>query len=312
MGYRLIQDETLPRGLRRIARDEIDSAIAQLGTKDPAKHDHAIHEARKSIKKLRGLLRMLSPVLGPSAHTDIAAMGALGRSLSEFRDAAALVETIEMLAHHCRRDEVLEQLTTLRRTMRRRAEVTSRRADARIVLEQGIIGLRHLKRATATWKLEDGFALIEPGLKRSYRRGKDALKLVRGEPTAVNFHNLRKRVKDRWYQVRVLEGIWPHPAHSPEKALRDLQEDLGDDHNLEVLRAFIPADFAALLELVDSMHKDLREKSLAVAGSLYERKPREFVDELQLLWDEWRPEAMPAPKRAKPATSRPVRAASVA
>jgi len=302
MGYRLIQDETLARGLRRIARDEIDFAVSQLATRDPAERDHAIHESRKSIKKLRGLLRMLAPVLGPSAQTDIAALGALGRSLSEFRDAAALIETVDMVAHHCRRDEALEQLTGLRRTLRRRAEVTSRRADASVVREQGIVGLRHLKRATATWKLEDGFDLLEPGLKRSFKRGTVALKTAQEHPSADNFHALRKRVKDRWYQVRVLEGIWPHPSLSPEKALGDLQEDLGDDHNLEVLRASIPADSAALLELVDILQKNLREKSLAAATALYNRKPREFVAELKSLWDEWRP-PLPAPKTVKSAGS---------
>jgi hypothetical protein len=182
------------------------------------------------------------------------------------------------------------------------AEVTSRRADASVVREQGIVGLRHLKRATATWKLEDGFDLLEPGLKRSFKRGTVALKTAQEHPSADNFHALRKRVKDRWYQVRVLEGIWPHPSLSPEKALGDLQEDLGDDHNLEVLRASIPADSAALLELVDILQKNLREKSLAAATALYNRKPREFVAELKSLWDEWRP-PLPAPKTVKSAGS---------
>jgi CHAD domain-containing protein len=315
MGYRLIQDEALPRGLRRIARDEIDAAIDQLGTKDASKRDQAIHEARKSIKKLRGLVRMLAPVLGPSAKTDVAALGALGRTLSEFRDAAALLETVDLLGHHCRSEQVLEQLAQLRRTLRRRAEQTCERSDLRIVLEQGIVGLRHLKRGTATWKFGEGFAVIEPGLEKTFRRGRRALKLVREAPAAESFHDLRKRVKDRWYQVRILEGLWPHPAQSPEKPLRDLQEDLGDDHNLEVLRASVPADSSALLEMVDAMQKGLRQRSLAAALLLYDRKPRDFMLELKSLWAEWHPapsSELPSPKRAKAATSAPSRASSAA
>jgi CHAD domain-containing protein len=123
--------------------------------------------------------------------------------------------------------------------------------------------------------------------------------LVHAEPTAEHFHGLRKRVKDRWYQVRVLEGIWPHPSESPEKTLGELQEDLGDDHNLDVLRGHVPAESGALRELLDRTQNTLREKSLKAAGEFYQRKPSEYVDELKALWDEWRP----VPKGAKP--SRP-------
>jgi CHAD domain-containing protein len=307
MSYRLIQDETLPRGLKRIARDEIDAAIAQLGSKDPANRDSAIHEARKSIKKLRGLLRMLAPVLGSSAEADIESLGALGRSLSEVRDAAALVESADLLSRHTHDAHLLEQLAGLRRSLEKRCRETIARSDVQAILEGGIIGLRQVKRHLAAWQMEDFFDAIAPGLQRSFRRGKKALKRVHAESTAENFHDLRKRVKDRWYQVRILEGVWPHPSGSPEKSLGELQEDLGDDHNLDVLRAYIPADSAALRELVDATQRLLREKSLAAANELYSGAPGEYVQGLKALWEEWRI----LPKGAK--ASRPaVRRASSA
>jgi CHAD domain-containing protein len=304
LGYRLIQDEALSRGLRRIARDEIDEAIAHLSEKEPSKRDHSIHEARKSIKKLRGLLRMLTPVPGASTKADVAALGELGRALSEFRDAAALIETVDLLAQHCRSAKVLEQLADLRRTLRRRAEHTCGASDLRGALEHGIVGLRRLKRGTETWKLGDDFDAIAPGLERSFRRGRAALRTAREEQTSERFHDLRKRVKDRWYQVRVLEGLWAHPALTPEKELRDLQEDLGDDHNLEVLRALIPAKSAELREMVDTMQRGLRQKSLETASALYERKACDFVAELSALWDQWSGEKT-QPKSVKSVVSRP-------
>lgn len=295
MGYRLIQDETLPRGLKRIARDEIDAAIAQLGEKEPAKRDFAIHEARKSIKKLRGLMRMLAPVLGDAAQADINALGELGRTLSDVRDAAALVEAVDLLSRHTREAHALEQLADLRRALQKRGRETIERSDIQIIMESAIMGLRAVKRHLATWRMEDNFDAIAPGLRKSYGRGRKALKRVRDESTPENFHTLRKRVKDRWYQVRILEGVWPHPNKSPEKALGNLQEDLGDDHNLEVLRGHVPADADALREALDSTQADLREKCLAAAGEFYERKPDAYVEELKSLWDEWRP----APKSVK-------------
>ncbi len=307
MGYRLIQDETLPRGLKRIARDEIDAAIAQLGEKDPSNRDFAIHEARKSIKKLRGLMRMLAPVLGIAAQADIAALGALGRSLSDLRDAAALVEAVDLLGRHTKEPRTLEQLADLRRALQKRSLETIQHSDLQVILEAAIIGLRQVKRHIAAWRMEDSFDAIAPGLRKSYRRGRKALKLARAEGTAENFHSLRKRVKDRWYQVRILEGVWPHPGRSCEKELRDLQEDLGDDHNLDVLRAFIPAESGALLELLEATQRHLREKSLGAAADIYEGSPDAYTQDLQSLWEGWRPaprmstRSQPAARRARSA-----------
>jgi CHAD domain-containing protein len=307
MGYRLIQDETLPRGLKRIAREEIDSAIAQLGEKNPSNRDFAIHEARKSIKKIRGLMRMLAPVLGTAAQQDIAALGALGRSLSDLRDAAALVEAVDLLTRHTSEPQVLEQLAGLRSALQKRSHDTIRRSDLQVILEAAIIGLRQAKRHIASWRMEDRFDAIAPGLRRSYRRGRKALKRARAEGAAENFHGLRKRVKDRWYQVRILEGVWPHPERSREKELRELQEDLGDDHNLDVLRGFIPAESGALLELLEATQRRLRDKSLAAAAELYDCNADHWVEDVRSLWEGWQPaprmtsRSQPAPRRARSA-----------
>lgn len=308
MGYRLIQDEALPRGLKRIARDEIDAAIAHLADKDSAKLDFSIHEARKSIKKLRGLMRMLAPVLGPDTEADVEALGQVGRSLSELRDAAALVEAVDLLSRHTKNSHLLEQLGDLRRHLHKRSRDTGEHSDVRIVCEQGIIQLRHLKRGLAAWKFEDSFAAIAPGLERSFKRGRKALNLASEEPSPDAFHKLRKRVKDRWYQVRILESLWTSQTHSPETALRELQEDLGDDHNLYVLRTFIPVDSDALLRLLDRTQRKLRGKSLAAAAVLYAEKPGHVTAQLKMLWDEWRPE----PKSANSSRTRDARAHSAA
>ena len=63
MAWRLEPDRPLPQELKRVAREQAASAIQQLEGKGDPNRDVAIHEARKSIKKIRGLLRMLRPEL---------------------------------------------------------------------------------------------------------------------------------------------------------------------------------------------------------------------------------------------------------
>src|SRR5215469_16277778 len=98
MLFRLTHDESAPRGLRRVAREEIDSAVAHLRVKTASKRDESVHKARKSIKKLRGLVRLLTPELGDAGKRENAALRDLGRTLSSVRDAAAIVETVDLLS----------------------------------------------------------------------------------------------------------------------------------------------------------------------------------------------------------------------
>ena len=48
------------------------------------------------------------------------------------------------------------------------------------------------------------------------------------------FHNWRKRVKDHWYHVRLLEGL-SSGAASRARALRHLEKCMGEDQNIVVL-----------------------------------------------------------------------------
>ena len=62
MAYHLESGETVPEGIRRVIREEIESAAGQLAGKGDPNRDEAIHEARKSVKKIRGALRLVRPV----------------------------------------------------------------------------------------------------------------------------------------------------------------------------------------------------------------------------------------------------------
>ena len=64
MAYQLRSDESVPEGMGRIVREEFKSAAGQLKSRNGAKRDEAIHQARKSIKKIRGVLRLVQPELG--------------------------------------------------------------------------------------------------------------------------------------------------------------------------------------------------------------------------------------------------------
>src|SRR4029079_2113230 len=116
---------------------------------------------------------------------------------------------------------------------------------------------------------KSGFKLIAEGLERSYKRGYKRFADVRGDPTPVNVHEWRKRVKDLWYDLRLLRGTWPPIIGEMADEAHELSDLLGDHHDLTVLsedldqRAEIDADdVQALQSLIEARQEELLEAAV--------------------------------------------------
>jgi len=308
MAYRLERDESVIRGLKRVVRDEMKSAGTSLSGGRKTNRDEAMHGARKSIKKVRAILRLVSAELGGAHERENTRLRDVARRLSAFRDAFVIVETFDALKKKYR-DEAGDRLKSVRVALTQRRNETAKAADIATVLEEASVALRKAAKRVKTWPLQnDGYAAIGPGLEATYRAGRSALARVRKDPRPENFHELRKRVKDHWYHLRLLEDLWTRMMSASEKSLKDLETWLGNDHNLAVLRARIvtePAfygkqkDIDLTLELIDRYQKELRGQSLSLAERVFAETPREFTHRMKHLWHTWRhepksPEGPPA------------------
>ena len=90
-----LPDPSLTDGVRRIARSQIETAVAEIDdeTLGPVT---TVHQLRKRCKKVRGLVRLVRP--GFKAYGDEnAAFRDLSRGLADLRDAGALLETVAAL-----------------------------------------------------------------------------------------------------------------------------------------------------------------------------------------------------------------------
>ncbi|MGA3024534.1 MAG: CHAD domain-containing protein [Bryobacteraceae bacterium] len=293
MAFQFKRGEPIPRAIRRIVTEQLGSAADQLRNAAPSARDEAVHEARKSIKKVRAILRLMSGELGPMAAAGNTLLRDLARKLSALRDAAVLVETLDSLKGHLPDDIDPRLLAQVRaRLVRGRAQV--RRGPAATQLPATVaFALERASERVRAWPLgTTGFAALAPGLERAFHRGRKAQLHARKEPTAVVFHEWRKRVKDHWYHIRLLEGTWSEATRSYERSLKELETCLGDDHNLVVLRDRVAAlenapELAGLLAAVDNRQKQLRDRALHLGDRLYAQKPREFVRHAEELWDAW-------------------------
>ena len=140
MPYHLIPGERVPAGVQRIVREEIESAVGQLTGKGESDLDEAIHEARKNIKKIRGVLRLVRPQLGEVYTQENIHFRDIGHLLSEFRDAGAILETFDALRRKYRAELVRGGLASIRRVD---CAVTHRGVGGKVVIVGNVFAKDH-------------------------------------------------------------------------------------------------------------------------------------------------------------------------
>src|SRR5688572_9626503 len=97
MAYCFKDHETISDGVKRIALEQLDTAIEQL--KPSVKNwDEAIHDVRVSCKKLRALLRLaLGTKNNPIRTHENACYRDAGKRLSDLRDTTAMIDAFDKL-----------------------------------------------------------------------------------------------------------------------------------------------------------------------------------------------------------------------
>ena len=160
MAYHFKAKESVPDGIRRIVHDEIDSAVGQLTNHagNRRSRDEAIHEARKSIKKIRGALRLVQPELGQIYAKENGRLGETGRQLSELRDAGAIIEVFDRLVGNYRHKLKPEAARAVHGGLLKNKQETERRLKVDTVVRWAVAALQGIGKDVEKWPLNtDGF-----------------------------------------------------------------------------------------------------------------------------------------------------------
>jgi CHAD domain-containing protein len=296
--YRLRAGEAPSDGMRRIALARADSALERLReaerVDDPAA---CIHGARKDLKKLRAAVRLLRRELaGGLYRAENARYRDAGRQLSATRDAEVKLETLDALAGRFPDRLTAETIGEWREQLarERREAIADARRGASIAIARNAVEVGRGR--VMAWPLRtDSWKLVGPGVERSYRRGRKAMREAAGEPGGESLHEWRKRAKDLWYHLRILEAALPASlAGSVERADR-LADVLGDHHDLTVLREDLLARGLpfprrpAVVGAIEERQGELVADALSQGRILYARRPKTFVRKLRSGWKRWRP-----------------------
>jgi CHAD domain-containing protein len=284
----------LDEEFRRIAGNLLDSAVAALS------HAHADpnrgpHQARRSLKDMRALLRLVRPADEVFFQRENARYRDIARSLAGVRAAAALVETIDRLVADFPEETAGGGLSTVRsRLAADRDRATVAEGNLAAIAEDAVSALRAGGEALGDLMLpilpEASVDVLTAGMTEVAGKAARMRKRARKSRAALDFHELRKAVKQHWAHVGLLSSAWPKHGTRRIKAARRLGNRLGELHDITVMRSLIAADpagfgpageVALLKALMDRKEAELERKSLASAKRLFGAKPARLARKLK-------------------------------
>lgn len=289
MAYRLKRGKPAARELARIVAKELRAARDELKRHDQDGVLPAVHAVRKHIKKTRAVLRLFEKDLGGDYQRFNGPLRTVGRRLSAVRDAEVMAETLKGLRDHYPRIMTPALFRSVNRTLQARKARAASQQRADRLLAESLRTLRHTRKAPSRIGDVAGLRAIRGGAGRAYRRAQREMARVEAEPEDAQFHAWRRRTKDHWYHMRLVEGLNGR-VHSRVRQLEQLQTRLGDDHNLVVLREAIlekPSQFgdertvAVILGCIAKYQATLRRRALKDGRRLFASKSSAFRKQLE-------------------------------
>jgi CHAD domain-containing protein len=290
MGFRLKLREPLPEGLKRVLAEQIDAALHLC--QHPAKQRGVtVHEVRKHLKKLRAAMRLAIGEVGKDCHArEDRCARKIGRLVSDLRDAQVRLQTFIELRNQAEKN--LREQRFPRTEELLLLERDSFSAAFAGWQSQAIPQLERVKARLMNWPLEGlTWKQICDAVAKIYKRGQRGLAKTIANPVPENFHEWRKRVKDIWYQLRILQPlnrvVLTEMAHDAEV----LGELLGREHDLDFLLARLEKEsgdealadeLAQLKRLIGKRCKRLQRDALELGRRFYAEPAKAFAKRVSI------------------------------
>ena len=288
MGYCLKFREPLSKGLKRIFREEIESAVRLC--RHPAKQRGVtVHEVRKHLKKLRAALRLAKDEVGKNRWaTEDRCLREIGRLVSDLRDAHVRLQTLIQLS-----DGEKQQFPRIEELLSMERESFS--AAFAGWQKQAIPKLERVGERLSKWPFAGiTWMQICDVIAKTYRRGQNRLAKALKKHDPESFHVWRMSVKELWYQLRVLRPLNRLVLEEIASDAKTLGELLGRAHDFAFLLARLdkergdPAlydELVQLQKLIRKRGKRLHRDALELGRRFYAEPARAFAKRISIFID---------------------------
>ena len=285
MSYRFELREQVGPAFARIATEQIDRVLRDLTA--PKDRNLAVHEGRKSLKRLRALFRLVRPGIGDHTFkSENARFREIAALFSADRDRHVLASVAEQRA--------AAMGPRYRKTFASVTKSLAEQAEAAASNEQEAVSrLKAARKIVAELPLPEHFQTLQDGLAQSYRRGRRQLRSAYADPHDEAFHDLRKSVQQHWRHMQVLQRAWPDLFVARLEAARRLSQILGDDHDLAVFVARLKTMPRSTLSAADRraierhcrVEQDrLRTLAHPLCQQLYAERAGQFAKRIAAMW----------------------------
>ena len=288
MSYCLKLREPLPKGLKRIFREQIQSALKLC--RHPAKeHGVTVHEVRKHLKKLRAALRLTKVEVGKSRWTsEDRCLREIGRLVSDLRDAHVRLQTLIQV-----RDDAKQQFPRIEELLSMERESFSAAFSG--WQRQAIPKLERAAERMSKWPLADiTWKQICGVVAKSYRRGQNRLAKALKKRDPESFHVWRMSVKELWYQLRILRPLNRLVLEEIASDAKTLGELLGRAHDFAFLLARLDRErgdqalydeLVQLQKLIRKQGKRLHRDALELGRRFYAEPSKAFAKRISIFID---------------------------
>src|SRR5262245_49411093 len=292
MAFRLKQGASISSEIRRIVLKQLEAAISELHTVGDPQSDDAVHDARRRVKKIRAIIRLVRPVLDKDSRAVDRDLSTVSRLLAPVADGRGIVETLNEIEHRYPASLPKRTLAAARAGVLRNGARADREAQTRGILKMAAGTLRSERSRIKHWRIRgDGFRAIAPGLEQSYRRARRMMLVTWSKPKPSHFHTWRRYVKDHWFHIRLLEGRCGFHLVAYERRIAALDGILGEDHSVMLLRDLLVTDEslpheegARCLRVVSRYQRVLCRHAEILGARIYTERPRRFVRRVRHLW----------------------------
>lgn len=277
MAYRVGKREDVAEGLLRLLRADLDSAVRHLASRK--RLQDRVHSARRRLKRARTILRTLEPKYGGAAVALRRTITESARLMARARDAAVAAESARALAEVSAHSDA-----EFHRVVDTLEKEASRAHRERTPVDEITARLRKAQAEVARFDPNfDGIALLAEGLRKTYAKGRRAMKRADSSLSTPDLHRWRKAVKDLWHILLVARKRTRRTTRRRAAELDRLAELLGDDNDhallAEKLALSLTGDpkLMSQLGVIARRRNALEAEAFALGRRLFAHRPKAFA-----------------------------------
>jgi CHAD domain-containing protein len=238
MRFRLSTTGNFGEQLKRLMQS-IDEEIALALLHACRVPETGVHEARKSCKEVRALLRLIRPQIGKTEYSRRQDhYKTISGKLSGSRDAAVRVKTWrELIKENAALQE--QRYDAIDRFLSEQQKLNTLEVKGREFFMELALEVEAQSAAPKEWDLPKSLSTLMPNLKLIYQNARDAEKKANSSDKIEAFHRFRKRSKDLFYCLRVLRPMLGKDLKSKVNKLEVMTELQGLANDQAVLLEYL-------------------------------------------------------------------------